>query len=323
MEILTIITLIILTAFMILCVFFAGQFSKALRQLNTDVNQIFLDADREFGAKLESATRAVSDVRQHLGRLEESQRRLHEVGKDIASLQELLRVPKIRGGIGELFLEELLTQIMPKDFFALQYEFKSNQKVDAVIRFGQGLVPVDAKFPLENFRRYIETEDEKMKKIAKRQFISDVKNHIRSISDKYILPDEGTFDFALMYVPAENVYYETIIKDERFEEESGIFQYALSKKVVPVSPNSFYAYLRVILLGLKGMAVEKGAQEIIKHLARLRGDFDRFYTDFAKIGKHLGYSKASYEEAERRLGKVGDKLVQIEAPSSEDIPQIK
>ena len=124
-----------------------------------------------------------------------------------------------------------------------------------------------------------------------------------------------------MYIPAENVYYETIIKDDRFAESGGIFQYALNKRVVPVSPNSFYAYLRVILLGLKGMAVEKGALNIIRDLSRLRGDFDRFYAEFSKIGKHITHSKGSYEEAEKKLDKLGGKLAKIEAPDQQEISQ--
>ncbi len=322
MEILTVITLVVLIAFIALAVLFAMHFSKTLGQLNTDVRQIFRDADQQLTSRLESATKAVNDVHQHLGKLQESQHRLYEVGKDIAGLQELLRAPKMRGGLGELFLEELLAQIMPKDFYTTQYEFKNNQKVDAVIRFGHGVVPVDAKFPLENFRRFVEASDEDSKRSARKQFISDVKIHIRNISEKYILPDEGTFDFALMYIPAENVYYETIIKDEKFDEAGGIFQYALNKKVVPVSPNSFYAYLRVILLGLKGMAIEKGAQDIIRSLARLRNDFERFYTDFSKMGKHLSHSKSSYEEAEKRLQRLGDKLNSIEEPAEQNVPQV-
>lgn len=307
-----------LIGFMFLGIFLATHFNKALRQLNKDVSGIFRDADQRLGTRLESATKAVSDVRQHLGKLEESQRRLYEVGKDIAGLQDLLRAPKMRGGIGELFLEELLHQIMPKGFYMLQHEFKNNQRVDAVIKFGEGLVPVDAKFPLENFKKLIEAKEEAPMKAAKRQFILDVKQHIRAISDKYILPDEGTFDFALMYIPAENVYYETIIKDEKFDEAGGIFQYALAKKVVPVSPNSFYAYLRVILMGLKGMAVEKGAQEIIRNLSRLRNDFNRFDAEFSKIGRHLTFSKASYDEAARKLEKFGSKLTQIETPTHQE-----
>jgi DNA recombination protein RmuC len=147
---------------------------------------------------------------------------------------------------------------------------------------------------------------------AKKQFTRDVKKHIDDIARKYILPDEGTFDFALMYIPAENVYYETIIKDEEFGEEKSISTYALTKHVIPVSPNSFYAYLQAILLGLKGMEVERSAKEIIENLSRLRGDFEKFYENFDLVGKHLNNARMNFESAEKRLERFGEKLAQIE-----------
>ncbi len=342
MEPVLAIMVIILLGFVALGFFLIHQFNKGLYGIDKAVNeklrwiteqvnervrdnsQSMQNASIELGSKLESAVKAVSDVHEHLGRLEESHKKIYEVGKDISSLQDLLRAPKLRGGIGEFFLEDLLAQIMPRDYFSLQHEFKSREKVDAVIRFGQGLVPVDAKFPLENFRKHIEAPNEKEATASRKQFINDVKNHIKSISEKYIKPDEGTFDFALMYIPAENVYYETIIKDDKFGEgQNGIFQYSLTKKVIPVSPNSFYAYLRVILLGLKGMDVEKSAKVIIQNIERLRNELNRFHEDFSKIGKHLTNSKASYDEAEKHLGRFNDKLAQLESPVTEKEKRLK
>jgi len=210
-------------------------------------------------------------------------------------------------------LEDLLKQILPREYYTLQHEFKNKERVDAVIRFGEGIVPVDAKFPLENFKRMLEANDEKQQIAIKKDFTADIKNHIKNISEKYIVPDEGTFDFALMYIPAENVYYETIIKDERIDEETGIFQYAINKKVIPVSPNSFYAYLRVILLGLKGMTIEKSAKVILFNISHLRSGFDRFATDFLKIGRHLENARSTYAESEKRFIKLTDKLAHIES----------
>lgn len=187
--------------------------------------------------------------------------------------------------------------------------------VDAIIRIGKGIVPIDSKFPLENFRRLVESKEEERKQNRK-YFIKDVKTHIDTIASKYILPDEGTYDFALMYVPAENVYYEAVIKDK---EEEGIFPYALKRKVIPVSPNSFYAYLQVIVLGLRGLRIEKSAEEIIRRLSRVEGDFVKFKEDFDVVGKHISNAKNKFDETERRLVRLGDKLSSVgelsESPS--------
>jgi DNA recombination protein RmuC len=190
-----------------------------------------------------------------------------------------------------------------------------------VIKLGKNLVPVDAKFPLENFRRVVETASEEERKAAKKKFIIDVKRHVDAIAAKYILPDEGTFDFALMYIPAENVYYELIIKDDAADTDKALLNYAFAKRVVPVSPNSFYAYLQTILLGLKGMHIEEQAQEILKNLARLSGDFRKFQEEFELVGKHLTNTKMRYDEADKRLAKFGDKLQSLS--STEAVHEIE
>ena len=287
------------------------QLGQITIQVNSQLGQVTQQLQKSTGdlnTRLDNAARVVQDVSKGLGSLGEATKKVFEVGKDIASLQEILRSPKLRGGLGELFLGDLLAQIFPPAHFTLQYKFKSGEAVDAVIRLGNNLVPVDAKFPLENFRRVIETATEEERKSAKRKFISDVKKHVDAIAGKYILPDEGTFDFALMYIPAENVYYELIIKDEAMDTDKGLLNYSFAKRVIPVSPNSFYAYLQTILLGLKGLHVEEQAQEILKGLARLSGDFEKFKADFELVGKHLTNTKARYDEADKRLLKFGDKL---------------
>jgi len=219
---------------------------------------------------------------------------IHEVGKAAAELVNIMRAPKLRGGMGELFLGDLLAQILPPEHYKLQNRFKSGDTVDAVIQIGQKFVSVDAKFPYENFRRCIEAPSELERVAGRKQFLRDVRKHIDAIATKYILADEGTYDFALMYVPAENVYYETIIKEETLGEEHQLLSYALQKRVVPVSPNSFYAYLQTILLGLRGMKVEQQAQEILATLSRLRGDFERVQENFRLRGKHITNATGSY-----------------------------
>src|SRR5207237_842884 len=151
---------------------------------------------------------------------------------------------------------------------------------------------------------------------AREQVLRDVKKHVDAIATKYILPDEGTYDFALMYVPAENVYYETIIKEDVGEDRQ-LFSYALAKRVIPVSPNSFYAYIQTILLGLRGMKVEERAQEILGELSRLRGDFQKIQVNFRVLGRHLNNAAGSYSETDKTMTKLDAKLSQIEQPGQQ------
>jgi len=235
-----------------------------------------------------------------------------EVGKDIQGLEQILKSPKVRGGLGETLLAELLSQMLPQEHYTLQHPFKSGERVDAALRIGDRLVAVDAKFPLENFRRMLDEGEEDKRRPVRRQFVRDVRTRIDEIAKKYILPDEGTFDFALMYVPAENVYYEIIIKDETDLADDPIATYALSKRVVPVSPNSFYAYLQVIILGLRGLKIEANAQNILNDLARLAGDLDKVREPLRTLGRHIGNAQSQFTEAERALDRFGAKLETIE-----------
>ena len=280
------------------------------------VNQQLQNSSGQIGQRLDTARQVIGEVREKLGELSKTSEQIHEVGKNIASLQEILRPPKLRGGLGEQFLGELLSQILPPEFFSLQYPFLSGERVDAVVRLGEKLVPIDSKFPLDNFRRIIECKTEEEKNGFKKMFYRDVRKHIDDIASKYILPQEGTYDFALLYIPAENVYYETITKDESFGEEKGVLNYALAKRVIPVSPNSFYAYLQVIVLGLKGLQIEKDAQKIQALLSGLKKDIGGFQEDFQLVGKHVSNAMNKFEEARRRLDKFTFKLEQIEGQPS-------
>ena len=295
-----------------------GHVNDRLKENAAVLNQ----TQQSLGERLDNAARVVGGVQRSLGGLEEANRRIYEVGKDLASLQEILRAPKLRGGLGEFFLEDLLAQILPPQHFSTQYGFRSGEKVDAVIKLGISLVPVDAKFPLENFKRIIEAASDDDRVRAKRQFVVDVKKHVDAIAAKYILPDEGTYDFALMYIPAENVYYEIIIKDDGPEEKS-LSHYAMTKRVVPVSPNSLYAYLQAIVLGLKGLKIEDHAKDMLRYLSRLQGDFGKFREEFALVGRHLGHAQSGYLNADRRLEQFSQKLLAAEMDSQElcELPQ--
>jgi DNA recombination protein RmuC len=183
----------------------------------------------------------------------------------------------------------------------MQYRFKSGEAVDAVIKLGERFVPVDAKFSLENFQKMLQEADEQSRQAIRRKFIQDVKNRVDEVSDKYILPQENTYDFALMYIPAEGVYYEVIIKEE-------LLSYFAGKKVIPVSPNTFYAYLQVICLGLKGMKIEENAKLILKNLGGLATELNKFRDEFVTLGTHLNNAAGKYRDSSVRLERFSEKL---------------
>jgi len=282
-----------------------GHISTVTNQINKSVNE----SQRNLGERLDNAAKVVNSVTSKLSVLEENNKRIYDIGKDISSLQQILQAPKLRGQLGELFLENLLKDRFTSDQYAMQHRFKSGETVDAVIKLRDGkLVPIDAKFPLENFKKMIQAgHDEDSKKKARKLFKQDLKNRIDEIAKKYILADEGTLEFALMYIPAENVYYEVVIQDSE-DDGPGIMQYAFEKNVFPVSPNTFAIYLTTILNGLRGLEIEKKASEIMAGLSRLHGDFDKFNEDFRLVGTHLGRAKNSFELSERKLGRLGDKI---------------
>jgi DNA recombination protein RmuC len=287
------------------------RLDQVARQVNDRLreNHDTLQATQKIvGERLEGTAQVMGRVENRLGRVEEVNRRVFEVGQDIASLQEILRAPKLRGNLGELFLGDLLAQILTPPHFSLQHTFKSGATVDAVIRLGQGMVPIDSKFPFENFKKMLDAKDDQSRGAARRTFSADVKKHVDAIAAKYIVPDEGTFDFALMYIPAENVYYETIIRDDAFGDEKSISEYAMKKRVIPVSPNSFYAYLMALVTGLKGLRIEESAREIMSGLDRLRGECAHLENDFNVLGRHIRNAAQTYERADKGLAKFKGRL---------------
>ena len=294
--------------FLILSLVIISIVLKISSQVNERLNQMhqsLQEANKIIGQNLGSATNIFGDVQESLGRLEESNQRIYEISKDMSSLQELLRAPKFRGQMGETLLENLLSQVLPKEFFQMQYRFRSGDTVDAVIRLAGRLVPIDAKFTLENFQKILDAQDDETKDIYRKKFIQDVKNRIDEIATKYILPEENTYDFALMYIPAENVYYELIIKAD-------LLSYCVSKKVIPVSPNTFYAYLQVICLGLKGLKIEENAKMILKNLSTLSIEITKFKEDFDTLGVHLTNASSKYLDSQKRLERFSDKLTNIQ-----------
>lgn len=297
-----------------------SQVTSQVQQQLSSVNQSMLTTSGQINTRLDSYSQIVQNVSRQLGSLSEATEKIFEATKNITALENILKPPKLRGGMGEILLENSLREILPsEEFFTLQYSFKTGDTVDAVIRLKEGLISIDAKFPLDNFRKMIETKEEKEKQQSRKEFVRNVKKHIDDIAKKYILPDEGTLHFALMYIPAENVYYETIIRDERMDDSSpDIYSYATQKHVFPVSPNSLYPYLMTLALGFRGLKIEQQAKEILSELMRMQGDLEKFSKDFRLVGSHLSDAQKKFSEAEKKLDRMETKLESLK----EGTPQI-
>ncbi len=285
-----------------------GLVTQSIQKTTELVNQQLSAQTHTIGTRLDTAAKVIGDLQKSQGQLLQATEEMKQLGESVAQLEGLLKAPKLRGGLGELMLEDLLKQVIPAEKYATQYRFRNGNTVDAIVKTANGIIPIDSKFPLENFRKMVETTNEAEKKATYKVFVSDVKKHIDAIAQKYIAPDEGTFDFALMYIPAENIYYETIIKNDNYDDGSNIYNYGVQNRVFSVSPNTFYAQLHVLALGFKGMEVEKSAKEIVQNLARLQSDLQRFADEFETVGKHLTNAKNKYDEAARRLDTFEEKL---------------
>ncbi len=274
-----------------------------LKSSTSSVDQKLNQQTQQINLRLDNATKVVGELREKIGQFT-------EIGKSMQELQEFLSSPKLRGNIGEQILKELLAQYFPKHSYVLQHTFKNGEKVDAVIKTSQGMIPIDSKFPMENFRKMMkETNKEAKIKITK-DFASDVKKHIMDISKKYILVEEGTSDYALMYIPSESVYYEIINNME-------LFDFSGQKRVLPVSPMSFYAYMKAILMSYEGQRIQSQAKEILEILKAIKKDYEKSEESLSTLGKHITNSYNQMAQVTKNFLSLGQKLSSTQLLSEE------
>jgi DNA recombination protein RmuC len=258
---------------------------------------------------LEKQHQVMTQLNQQIGELQGAGKQLVTLNTDVRRLHEILSSPKLRGQLGEWSLERLLGELLPRDSFELQYQFADGRRVDALIKLSDFSVPIDAKFPLPSFEAILKCENNGELPRLQKQFCRDVMSHIDKISDSYIRPAEGTLDFALMYIPAENVYYETIIRYDC--NTTSLVDYAMSKKVIPVSPNVLYAYVMTIVMGLRGLQIEKQAAQIRENLKRLDGGYSLFAADFKTLGSHIRNTANKFDDADKKLSRFESQMTQI------------
>jgi len=286
------------------------RFEDLRRSMDTRVEGIekrVAAGQQSFTDHLGKSTHLLEQVGERLGRLHEASQKIEKLAGDVTRLEDLLKPPKLRGALGEMFLEQALAQVLPPAAFAIQHPLGDGLVVDAVVFIQDRLVPIDSKFPLENFRRARETEDESERRRARQQFGRDVRKHVDAIAEKYIRPASGTCDFALMYIPAEAVYAEIVTDGE----EGSLADYASTRRVIPVSPRLLYAYISSVALGLRGMKLQESAREVYQNLSELARLWDRVAGPFDKLGAHLQNAQKQYEETSRALDRFSARLETI------------
>jgi DNA recombination protein RmuC len=290
------------------------RLDRRLGDIDERVDRRLEGIDGRLLSTQQSTGETTTQIVERLTKLDGATEHMLQQAGQISRLEHVLRPPKARGGFGELLLENLLRDRLPPSAYEMQYGFKSGERVDAVIKV-EKLIPIDAKFPLDNFQRMVEAEDDASRTLSEKAFARDMKGHIDAVAQKYIKPAEGTYDFAFMYLPAEAIYYELVSG-----KTGALLDHAHARRVFPTSATTFTAYLQVIAFGLKGMEFEQNAHEVMAYVADLRKDFLRLREDFELVGTHLSRAQTKYVDSEKRLDRFDTKLERTAEQEALDAP---
>ena len=300
MTILLIITIIIFGLLVLYLFYLLNQKIKIMAEdKNKDQSFLMLNQSLQgMHARLDKAAQALALYSRGLGTIE-------ELSHQIQGFQDFFRSPKLRGNIGEQVLENLLSDNLAKDHFKLQYRFKDGQIVDAIIKIKNQIIPIDAKFPLDNYSKLARAVTEKEREVAEKIFSADVKREVDKIAKNYILPQEGTVDYAVMYVPSETIYYEIL------RSETNLFDYAKNKRVFIVSPNTFLGFLRSVMLGMKGEQIKEEYQQVLEILRAVSQDAEKLGQILSVVTKHINDAKNSVDKLNNEYLRLNSKVDQI------------
>lgn len=265
-----------------------------------------------------SSTNVVRDVTERLTRMEETNKQVLDVTAQLQGLQDMLKNPKQRGILGEYYLETLLKNVLPPGGYQMQYGFKDGEIVDAAVFVKDKIVPIDSKFSLENYNRLIEEENPVERERLEKQFVNDLKMRVQETS-KYIRPQEGTMEFAFMFIPHEAIYYDLLVNKigSVTDDTESIIQRAAGKyHVIIVSPTSFLAYLQTVLQGLRALQIEEQAKEIRTRVVDLGRHIAKYEEHFASVGKNLGTTVNQYNLASKELAKIDKDVLRVTGSSN-------
>lgn len=319
-TILTILLVLVFLAVLLFFFFFSRsklttdqKQTESIRDLErrlTDVmiNQVKQIRDSQDGVSRQMNTQ-IRSFTEEATKIQNDLKQVHDAVKDVSSFQEIFRSPKLRGQWGEASLEHILAQHFPPELYKRQYLFSSGEQVDVILKLPNNrILPIDSKFPSDNFDKMINAATDTEKAFFKKSFLEDVKYKINEIATKYILPSEGTTDFALIYIPAEAIYYEII---NNIGREIDVASLAWSKKVILTSPNTIYLTLRTIEHWFRDTQISSQTQGILKKMGKVHQDADKLMDEFRKLGSHLKNASSAYESSEKRLSLLDEKVEKL------------
>lgn len=275
--------------------------TDALTEMRAEFQRTLGATEQQLVTQTSTTQRTLADVSRQLGALGEQSARVVDLAKDIGSLHDLLRAPKTRGGFGELMLERLLADCLPASAYELQYSYRDGSRVDAVVRYANRIVPIDAKFPNESYTQIASARDDAERRVRRRGFLLQVRRHVDAVA-RYIEPQESTIDHAFMYLPSEAIYHE-LTMGERAVDDPDLVTYCAERHVIPASPNTLLAYLQVVALGIRGLAMQERTRELQQGIAQVRREFERFVGLHDQLGHHLDNATKKFDETERALGR--------------------
>ena len=275
--------------------------NEAIGTGNKNITDTLMKHTTMLNQRLDKAAEVIGNLQKEAGKFS-------EVSNSMKSLQDFLQSPKLRGNIGEFVLNDLLSQSFPKGQFFLQYSFHHGEKADAVLKTDAGLLCIDSKFPMENFQKMVKGESEALRVSAQKEFVRDVKKHIDDIAKKYILPEEGTMDFALMYIPSEPVYYEIV-------NTMDLTEHARQKRVYPVSPTTMYAHLQIILRSLEGKEFEKKSKEVLANLRAIQQESGKFGDMLSVLNRHITNAYNVMSNTMSGFTQLSSKIQRIQSPT--------
>ncbi len=297
-----------------------ARLEKKLDQVVAKSEHTISEVTKTMRDQFSQSSKIIEGVTEKLTRVDESAKQTLAMNEQIKKLQDTLTNPKQRGILGEYYLETILKNVLPPGSYQMQYPFEDNVIVDAVVFVNKHIIPIDSKFSLENYNRFVEATDPAEKKRFETAFVGDIKNRIDETS-KYVKPESNTMGFAFMFIPSEAIWYDLLVNKVGSQiDDRNLIDYANQKHVTIVSPTSFLAHLQTVLQGLNNQKISEQAEEIVKEVARLGKHLVAYEDYFLKVGKNLGTTVSTYKKAHGEFRKIDKDVLRISGESMDVSP---